>query len=233
MRPIRPICAKSPTKTRPRKLLCTKNRNRATVQTLEPIQSGKADTRESILDAADALMQQFGFRKMTMDDIAREAGISKRTIYTYFPSKEEVGLSSIARVVAHAQATMRDAAELSGSASERLQEMLVGRVMARIECVGEYRQSLDELFEAVRPTYMERRKEAFSVESGLIETVLLEGNAAGEFAVPAPRRTAEILLRATNAFLPYSLSVAELGEVEAIRNGVAEMSQILIRGLRP
>lgn len=198
-----------------------------------PSSPGRTDTREAILDAADGLMQRFGFRKMTMDDIAREAGISKRTIYTYFPSKEEVGLSSIARVVEHAQATMREAADQSGSAAERLQEMLVGRVMARIECVGEYRQSLDELFEAVRPTYMERRKEAFRLEVSLIEGVIREGVAASEFAAEDASAAAELLLRATNAFLPYSLSVAELGEVEAIRRGVVRMSEILIRGLRP
>lgn len=202
------------------------------MQTLEA-SIPKTDTRESILDAVDSLMSRFGFRKTTMDDIAREAGISKRTIYTYFPSKEEVGLSSIARVVTHAQATMRDAAELEGTASERLHDMLVGRVMARVECVCEYRQSLDELFEAVRPAYLERRKTAFDIETGLIETVILEGNASGEFAVKTPRRAAELLLRATNAFLPYSLTVAELGEIESIRQGVVEMSEILIRGLRP
>jgi len=203
------------------------------VQTLVPPSPGRTDTREAILDAADGLMQRFGFRKMTMDDIAREAGISKRTIYTYFPSKEEVGLSSIARVVDHAQATMRDAADQPGVAAERLQEMLVGRVMARIECVGEYRQSLDELFEAVRPTYMVRRKAAFEVETSLIEGVVREGIDDGSLGAEDPRAAAELLLRATNAFLPYSLSVAELGEVEAIRRGVVRMSEILIRGLRP
>ena len=41
-----------------------------------------------------------------------------------------------------------------------------------------------------------------------------------------------MLLRATNAFLPYSLSVAELGDPEAIRKDVAAMAELLIRGLR-
>lgn len=202
------------------------------MQTLER-PSAKTDTREAILDAVDGLMSRYGFRKTTMDDIAREAGISKRTIYAYFQSKEEVGLSSIARVVTHAQETMREAAGVSGPASERLHAMLIGRVMARIECVCEYRQSLDELFEAVRPAYLERRKIAFEAEAHLIEGVIVEGVTSGEFDVASPRRAAELLLRATNAFLPYSLSVAELGEVESIRQGVAEMSAILIRGLRP
>jgi AcrR family transcriptional regulator len=189
------------------------------------------DTRETILDAADGLMQRYGFRKMTMDDIAREAGISKRTIYTHFSSKEEVGLSSIERVVRHAQAQMAEAARQTGTHAARLQAMLVRRVMARVESVREYRQSLDELFEAVRPAYMERRRLSFEREAGMIAEVIREGAEEGAFASGDAATTADLLLRATNAYLPYSLSVAELGDVAKIRKGVSELSRLLIRGL--
>ena len=64
------------------------------------------DTREAILDAVDSLMARHGFRRITVEDIAREAGISKRTVYTYFDSKVEVGLSSIDRVVCRAVEAM-------------------------------------------------------------------------------------------------------------------------------
>jgi AcrR family transcriptional regulator len=190
------------------------------------------DTRDAIIDATDRLMQRYGFRKMTMDDIAREAGISKRTIYTYFPSKEEVGLSSIARVVASAHDSMRKAAIGSGTHAERLRAMLINRVMTRVEHVREYRESLDGLFEAVRPTYMQRRRLAFEEETALISGLIQEGIGAGELASSNPVRDAETMLRATNAYLPYSLSVAELGDTEAIRQGVTAMAELLIRGLR-
>src|SRR5690606_6409338 len=45
----------------------------------------KGETREAILDATDRLLATRGFRKLTMDDIAAEAGVSRRTIYMYFP----------------------------------------------------------------------------------------------------------------------------------------------------
>jgi AcrR family transcriptional regulator len=188
-------------------------------------------TRERILDATDLLMQRYGFRKMTMDDIAKEAGLSKRTIYTYFDNKEEVGLSSIDRVVRYAQTRMAEVASGPGSAAKRLQEMLVVRVMARVESVRDYRQSLDELFEAVRPSYMERRKRNFETEVAMIEAVVRAGVEQGRFVVSETAATAELLLRATNAFLPYSLSVAELGDLDAIRKGVEALSDLLIRGL--
>ena len=55
--------------------------------------------RDVILDAAERLLARYGYQKMTMDDLAREAGIGKGTTYLHFPSKQEVVLCSIDRIV--------------------------------------------------------------------------------------------------------------------------------------
>jgi Bacterial regulatory proteins, tetR family/MftR C-terminal domain len=52
---------------------------------------GNADARRAvILDAALRVFGQYGYRRTSMDDIAREAQIAKGTIYLSFASKEEV-----------------------------------------------------------------------------------------------------------------------------------------------
>src|ERR1043165_1421361 len=56
-------------------------------------------TRDLILDAAERLIGFLGYSKTTMDDVAKAAGVGKRTIYVYFPSKEEVILCTIDRIV--------------------------------------------------------------------------------------------------------------------------------------
>lgn len=48
------------------------------------------DNRERILVRARDLFMQFGIRSVSMDDIATEMGISKKTIYQYFADKEEL-----------------------------------------------------------------------------------------------------------------------------------------------
>lgn len=185
----------------------------------------KQTTRDAILDATDRLMARFGFRKMSMDDIAKEARVSKRTIYGYFSGKEEVGLSSIGRVVEGAQETLRSISNSDLDQEEKLEQMLVERVMRRVNAVQDYYQSLDELFEIVRPSYMKQRRLYFETEAGLIAGVLAEGY------VDPPSETATTLLLATNAFLPYSLSVRELGEPEQIRAGLTAMVSLLLKGL--
>ncbi|HET6953154.1 MAG TPA: helix-turn-helix domain-containing protein [Acidimicrobiales bacterium] len=51
----------------------------------------KGDLREiAILDAAERLLATVPYRDMTMDDVAREAGLSRPSLYFYFGSKEAV-----------------------------------------------------------------------------------------------------------------------------------------------
>ncbi|MCC7077223.1 MAG: TetR/AcrR family transcriptional regulator [Acidimicrobiia bacterium] len=46
------------------------------------------DTEERILTAARTCFSRFGLRKTAMEDIAREADLSRGTLYRYFPDKD-------------------------------------------------------------------------------------------------------------------------------------------------
>jgi AcrR family transcriptional regulator len=48
------------------------------------------DALTKILSVAVESFSQYGFKTITMDDIARKAGISKKTLYQHFSSKPEV-----------------------------------------------------------------------------------------------------------------------------------------------
>ncbi|MES2446576.1 MAG: TetR/AcrR family transcriptional regulator [Bacteroidota bacterium] len=48
------------------------------------------ETKEYIISEADKLFCQFGFKSVTMDDIARQLGISKKTIYQHFADKNDL-----------------------------------------------------------------------------------------------------------------------------------------------
>jgi TetR/AcrR family transcriptional regulator, cholesterol catabolism regulator len=48
------------------------------------------EVRERILKAAEELFMKFGIRRVTMDEIASELGISKKTIYLHFEDKDAI-----------------------------------------------------------------------------------------------------------------------------------------------
>lgn len=50
--------------------------------------------KENIIITAENLFIRFGFKRVTMDDIAREMAISKKTIYQFFKDKNEIVCSA-------------------------------------------------------------------------------------------------------------------------------------------
>lgn len=48
------------------------------------------EKKSHILQNVGKLYLKFGIRSVTMDDVAREFGISKKTLYTYFTDKEDL-----------------------------------------------------------------------------------------------------------------------------------------------
>ncbi len=70
----------------------------------------RGDDRErGILESAERLLESRPFHEISIDDLARGAGISRPTFYFYFPSKEAVLLTLLDRVISEANVA-RDAA---------------------------------------------------------------------------------------------------------------------------
>lgn len=44
---------------------------------------------KQILVAARKLLGKYGYKRVSMDEIAKEAGVTKKTVYSYFKNKEE------------------------------------------------------------------------------------------------------------------------------------------------
>jgi AcrR family transcriptional regulator len=51
---------------------------------------GEMDNKEKIMATATELFFRFGIKRITMDDIAREMGVSKKTLYLVFRDKDEM-----------------------------------------------------------------------------------------------------------------------------------------------
>lgn len=45
---------------------------------------------EIIVESARKLFNKYGYKRVSMDEIAKEAGVTKRTVYAYFSSKEDL-----------------------------------------------------------------------------------------------------------------------------------------------
>ncbi|MEZ0339466.1 TetR/AcrR family transcriptional regulator [Mycobacterium sp. pV006] len=65
------------------------------------------DDREvAILETAERLLEQRPLAEISVDDLAKGAGISRPTFYFYFPSKDAVLLTLLERVIAEADVAL-------------------------------------------------------------------------------------------------------------------------------
>jgi AcrR family transcriptional regulator len=188
--------------------------------------------REAILDATERLLARKGFQQMTMDDIAAESGVARRTIYLHFKGKEQVALESIDRVVERLLDRLRCIAGEEKSPEERLKAMLVERVLFRFDSVREYHHSFTEMFAAIRPAYLARREGYFTAEADVFAEVIAQGQASGMIGGGDACTMAHTLLLATNSLLPFSLSARELGERATVQAMVERVATLVVSGLR-
>lgn len=88
----------------------------------------KQERPAEILEAALKVFAQKGFAAARMEDIAREAGVTKGTIYLYFENKEAVFKSLVRESVGATIATVTAAAQAQEGSARLLLRMVLGRV---------------------------------------------------------------------------------------------------------
>jgi AcrR family transcriptional regulator len=191
----------------------------------------RGDIRDLILDAGDRLLSRYGYQKMTMDDLAREVGVAKGTLYLHFKGKEEVALSIVDRIVERVKKELQALSRSDRPPAARLRQMLVTRVICRFDSVQHYTENLSDLLAALRPALLARRQRHFEEEARIFAEVLKEGQRAGAFSRKDALMTAHALVQATNSLLPFNLSTRELGERGDIEKQIARIADLLIEGL--
>ena len=98
----------------------TVRRHGVASHTTKPPQAAQDDkARSAILVAARGLIQRYGFRKTTMDDIARAVGKERTSLYYYFPGKKEVMKALIEHEFAEISQAVREEVAHQGDAAGR------------------------------------------------------------------------------------------------------------------
>src|ERR1700756_3676445 len=87
------------------------------------------DARERILAAAERCIDRHGIRKTTMDDVAREVGLSRPSVYRYFADRDDLLIELITR---HARALL-DRARKSIARQSSLPDQIVESVLYTAE----------------------------------------------------------------------------------------------------
>jgi AcrR family transcriptional regulator len=81
------------------------------------------ERKAQIVEAAVAVFSRLGFERARMEDVARESGLSKGTLYLYYESKDELIGALLESVFDWGMRDLKNALASGGSASERLRKI--------------------------------------------------------------------------------------------------------------
>jgi AcrR family transcriptional regulator len=95
------------------------------IATLEAPESHSPTIEERAVQATLACVARHGLAKTTVDDVAREAGCARATLYRYFGGKRQLVRITIAREAARIAASIRDAADAAATFEDAVVAMFV------------------------------------------------------------------------------------------------------------
>jgi AcrR family transcriptional regulator len=190
---------------------------------------GDAESRRAvILDAALQVFGQYGYRRTSMDDIARETGIAKGTIYLSFASKEEVFQALSQRLSQRMLAGAEAASRRRGTTADKLAAMHAAWFGTYAETIRRSPHAA-ELLDAKHRLSADVVADASNRYKRLVRDVLAEATAAGELD-PEPAgltadTAAELLIASARGLESGAASPA------AYRRYLDALVRVMIAGL--
>jgi len=190
-----------------------------------------------ILEAALSVFAEKGYAAARMEDIAVKAGVTKGTIYLYFPSKEEV-FKSLARQ--HVGDTLRDAIvqarDYQGSVRDFL-AMMITIMSAKIE--SGHVAVLPKIIIAESGNFPELarfwREEVIDKALGMLSGVIASGQARGEVRADVlPEYVARLCVAPFVMSIIWRTVIAPTDKVPFdYRKFLSLHLDVLMRGLAP
>ena len=188
------------------------------------------DTRERIVAAAEALFRRLGYAKTAVADIAAELRMSPANIYRFFASKNAIVEAICQRCLCEVEENGWTVARSKASAAERLERLVLG-IMAyhRENLVTEQRVN-DIVLVAMEQSWDAIKAHKESMRT-IVEVILRDGIAAGEFESADPREAAELFMRSVLAFTHPVLLAHCMGDGMNVEAEASATVRFLVRAL--
>jgi len=139
-------------------------------------------TRQTLVDVARQLFAKKGIANTTMNDIAVASGKGRRTLYTYFNSKEDVYLAVIEGELERLSEKLDEVAAKKTRPHDKIIELIYTHLSLIKETVVRNGNLRAEFFRNIW-TVEKVRKNFDEDEIGLFRKVYAEGVADGEFDI--------------------------------------------------
>ena len=165
--------------------------------------------KNKVLEAAQAAFLRYGYRRVTMGDIASAAGISRPALYLHFCNKESIFETVLRIFMAKALVDIRKGLAVQTTVEEKLRfafEVWAIRPFGMLTATPDAKELIDCGFEFARVA-IDESAQAFEAE---LEAILAPLCAQVATPTPEPAHIARILTRAVHGFKQTATSTEDL-----------------------
>ncbi len=150
------------------------------------------ERKNEILDVAERLFAEKGFDNASTNDIIKEIGIARGTLYHHFQSKEEILDAIVDRMTGRG---IERAARIVDDRKKSILERLIGAIGA-LNLIAEGKgEVLDEIHKPQNALLHQKMQERLlSGVVPLIAKLVEEGNESGLFHTPYPNEAVEMIM---------------------------------------
>ena len=149
-------------------------------------------TKQLLIDSARLLFAKKGFEETTMNDIAAASGKGRRTLYTYFNSKEEIYQAVIDQELLRLSSDFLQVAHKVMPPEEKIVELIFAHLTLIKVAVGRNGNLRAEFFRNIWQVESVRKKYD-NVEREIIARTLSQGQQAGVFEFDDLALTTDII----------------------------------------
>ncbi len=161
--------------------------------------------KEIIRDTAQKLFAQFGLKKVTTDDIAQTAHISKATIYRYYNNKVEIFNEVVRKEADELLSALIDAVDAQDQVIDKFKAHLKVRIEKIHQLVNFYRVT-QETWGDFWPHLAEIGQWFTEQEQKIVRDIMILGNTTGEFDIKQVDLAAYVTVTTLKSIeLPWAL----------------------------
>jgi AcrR family transcriptional regulator len=184
--------------------------------------------REKIIDAASLLFGRFGYKKTSLDDIAKETHKTKTAIYYYFKSKEAVFEAVIDREANILGQELISAVLAKTKPEDKINAYITTRLTTLKKVSVFYDAMKSELLDHL--TFMDTVREKYvKIEHNLVKSILSEGIELNQFDIENPDLTAQTIVLAMKGLEVPVFGGNNSGKYTAC---LKDLVNIIINGLK-
>jgi len=200
--------------------------------TRDPVWVGmmpKKSRRDMILDAAEKRFMRVGFKKTTLEEVAKDLGMVKSALYKYFSNKDDLFQATVQRVAQTFCVNIEQALSDKKPVEERLRTMLYNTTLGVFDRILNNDISL-EVWSEIQPHLWRHLNQLHRTYIEMVAAIIQDGIASGELRRTDARMASQTLHYVMDSFIEEFI-LREVSREEGLRF-VDFAVEVLMNGIR-